>query len=32
MVQTTNDIIKADGRELKVKTKEGGYVEFIVRL
>ncbi len=32
MVQTTFDIIKAHGGELKVETKEGEGAEFIVQL
>ncbi len=32
MVQTTFDIIKAHGGELKVKTKEGEFAEFIIML
>jgi signal transduction histidine kinase len=32
MVQTTFDIIKAHGGELKVETKEGEGAEFIIQL
>jgi signal transduction histidine kinase len=32
MVQTTLDIIKAHGGELKVETKEGEGTEFIIQL
>ncbi len=32
MVQTTCDIIKAHGRELKVETKEGEGAEFVIML
>ncbi|MEO5781734.1 MAG: sensor histidine kinase [Ginsengibacter sp.] len=32
MVQTTYDIIKAHGGELKVETKEGKFAEFILQL
>ncbi len=32
MVQTTFDIIKAHGGELKVETKEGEGAEFIIKL
>ncbi len=32
MVQIPYDIIKAKGGELKVKTKEGEYADFIVHL
>ncbi len=32
MVQTTCDIIKAHGGELKVETKEGEGAEFIIQL
>ncbi len=32
MVQTSYDIIKAHGGELKVETKEGEYAEFMLTL
>jgi signal transduction histidine kinase len=32
MVQTTYDIIKAHGGELKVETKEGEFAEFILKI
>ncbi len=32
MVQTFYDIVKAHGGELKVETKEGEGIEFIVKL
>ncbi len=32
MVQTSYDIIKAHGGELKVETKENEYTEFIIHL
>ncbi len=32
MVQTSYDIIKAHGGELKVKTKKGEGVEFVIQL
>ncbi len=32
MVQTSYDIIKAHGGELKVETKEGEFAEFIIQL
>ena len=32
MVQTSYDIIKAHGGELKVETKEGEEAEFIIQL
>ncbi len=32
MVQTSYDIIKAPGGELKVETKQGEYAEFTIRL
>ncbi len=32
MVQTTYDIIKAHGGELKVETKEGEGAEFIIHI
>ncbi len=32
MVQTSYDIIKAHGGELKVETKEGEYAEIIILL
>ncbi len=32
MVQTTDDIIKAHGGELKVETKEWAWAEFVIQL
>ena len=32
VIQTSYDIVKAHGGELKVETKEGGGSEFIVQL
>jgi two-component system NtrC family sensor kinase len=32
MVQTSYDIIKAHGREIKVETKDGEGTEFIIQL
>ena len=32
LIQTTYDIVKAHGRELKVETKEGEESEFMIQL
>ena len=32
VIQTTYDIVKAHGRELKVETKEGEESEFMIQL
>ena len=32
VIQTTHDIVKAHGRELKVETKEGGGSTFTIQI